>query len=225
MGEKEFMRRDLTGEAPAARPQQFSVEQEVLVGHREDLCRGASGPIMTATPTGEAELGLDRRTVAAAIAAERSGAAVSMLRRLADFLLPPICISCRTRVESHGLLCGTCFAEIDFIAPPLCKRLGVPLPFQTGAKPLSAAAVAWPPVYDRGRAAAHYSETMRELVQSFKYRDRHEVLALFARWLAKADAEFMGARPRRRACRLRALVLRAGPLPPSYWERCRIACP
>jgi ComF family protein len=32
---------------------------------------------------------------------------------------------------------------------------------------------------------------MRELVQSFKYRDRHEGLPLFARWLAKAGAELM----------------------------------
>ena len=32
---------------------------------------------------------------------------------------------------------------------------------------------------------------MRELVQSFKYRDRHEGLALFARWLAKAGAELL----------------------------------
>jgi ComF family protein len=32
---------------------------------------------------------------------------------------------------------------------------------------------------------------MRELVQSFKYRDRHEGLPLFARWLAKAGAELL----------------------------------
>ena len=157
-----------------------------------------------------------------------------MLRRLADFLLPPVCISCRTRVGSHGLLCGTCFAKIDFIAPPLCERLGVPLPFETGEKPLSAAAIATPPVYDRARAAAHYSETMRELVQSFKYRDRHEGLALFARWLARGlrpgaeaggsgEGRCSGARPRRRARRLRALVLRERRLPPSYEGRCRIA--
>jgi ComF family protein len=114
-----------------------------------------------------------------------------MLRRLADFLLPPVCISCRVRVESHGLLCGACFAKIDFIAPPLCDRLGVPLPFETGEEPLSAAAIASPPVYDRARAAAHYSDTMRELIQSFKYRDRHEGLPLFARWLAKAGAELL----------------------------------
>ena len=32
---------------------------------------------------------------------------------------------------------------------------------------------------------------MRELIQSFKYRDRHEGLKLFATWLAKAGAELL----------------------------------
>jgi predicted amidophosphoribosyltransferase len=52
----------------------------------------------------------------------------------------------------------------------------VPLPYETGEPSLSAAAIAKPPVYDRARAAARYSATMRELVQSFKYHDRHEGL-------------------------------------------------
>jgi predicted amidophosphoribosyltransferase len=56
---------------------------------------------------------------------------------------------------------------------------------------LSAAAIAKPPVYDRARAAARYSATMRELIQSFKYRDRHEGLPLFGLWLKKAGAELL----------------------------------
>ena len=111
-----------------------------------------------------------------------------LLERIADLLLPPVCISCGKRIGSHGLLCGVCFAKIDFIAPPICARLGIPLPYDAGEGSLSAAAIASPPLYDRARAAAHYSDTMRELVQSFKYRDRHEGLPLFARWLAKAGA-------------------------------------
>jgi ComF family protein len=106
-------------------------------------------------------------------------------------LLPPVCIACRTRIWSHGLLCGACFAKIDFIAPPICARLEVPLPYDAGEPSLSAAAIAKPPVYDRARAAARYSATMRELVQSFKYRDRLEGLPLFARWLVKAGAELL----------------------------------
>ena len=76
-----------------------------------------------------------------------------MLALAADLLLPPVCISCRKRAGAHGLLCGGCWAKIDFIAPPLCLRLGVPLPYDTGEPSLSVAAIADPPVYDRARAA------------------------------------------------------------------------
>jgi len=102
---------------------------------------------------------------------------------VADLLLPPVCISCRKRAGAHGLLCG--------IAPPLCDRLGVPLPYDTGEPSLSAAAIADPPVYDRARAAARYSATMRDLIQGFKYGDRHEGALLFARWIAAAGRELL----------------------------------
>jgi len=143
-------------------------------------------------PVGEAEqLGLEPQPAAPAMTGAARAVLRSTLGRLADFLLPPVCISCGNRVGSHGLLYGTCFVKIDFITPPLCARLGVPLPFEAGDPPLSAAAIASPPVYDRARAAARYSDTMRELIQSFKYRDRHEGLPLFARWLKTAGAELL----------------------------------
>jgi len=47
----------------------------------------------------------------------------------------------------------------------------VPLPYDAGEPLLSAAAIAKPPVYGRARAAARYSATMRELIQSFKFRE------------------------------------------------------
>ena len=185
---------DLVREARAPRAQQFAVEQEAFVAHGPTAVssfvpgrlRGLSWRSM---PIGEAELGLEA-TAAPALARAAARAMRSDARRAADFLLPPVCISCRTRIGSHGLLCGACFAKIDFIAPPLCDRLGVPLPFEAGETLLSAAAIASPPVYDRARAAARYSDTMRELIQSFKYRDRHEGLPLFARWLRRRAPSF-----------------------------------
>jgi ComF family protein len=129
---------------------------------------------------GLAEAGKGRRLLA------------SFLSPLADLLLPPVCIVCRTRIGGHGLICGACFGKIEFIAPPLCDRLGVPLPYDVGeGKQLSATAIAKPPVYDRARAVARYASIMRELIQSFKYRDRHEGLPLFGRWLTKAGAELL----------------------------------
>jgi predicted amidophosphoribosyltransferase len=141
-------------------------------------------------PTGEAEPGLEAPAPARA---RGPGIVRPTLGRLADLLLPPVCIACRARIGSHGLLCGTCFASIapPIIAPPICARLGVPLSYDAGEGALSAAAIATPRVYDRARAAARYSETVRELIQSFKYRDRQEGLALFARWLRQAGAELL----------------------------------
>jgi len=110
----------------------------------------------------------------------------SLLGHIADLLLPPVCISCRARSPVR-----TCFAKIDFIAPPICARLGVPLPYDAGEPLFSAAATAKPPVYDHAWAAARYSATMRELIQSFKYRDRHEGLPLFGLWLKKAGVELL----------------------------------
>ncbi|MEM8575087.1 MAG: ComF family protein [Pseudomonadota bacterium] len=129
----------------------------------------------------------------ATCATQPSGASAwrSMLRWASDLVLPPVCVACRAPVLSHGLVCGTCFARIDFITPPLCTRLGVPLPYDTGEPYLSAAAIAAPPIYDRARAVAHYSQTMRDLIQSFKYRDRHDGLGLFSRWLARAGGELL----------------------------------
>jgi len=114
----------------------------------------------------------------------------AMLALAADLLLPPVCISCRKRAGAHGLLCGGCWAKIDFIAPPLCLRLGVPLPYDTGKPSLWAAAIADPLLRPRA-GCTRYSSTMRDLVQSFKYGDRHEGVPLFGRWMAAAGAELL----------------------------------
>jgi len=195
MGKDRLSRRDLVREARAAVAEQLAVEQRPVVAHRTPKLRalklGAPRSIMAPMPIGEGELSLATPPASPATRRASAGFLHPVLSGLADLLLPPVCVACRRRIGSHGLLCGGCFASIDFIAPPLCARLGIPLPYEAGEPPLSAAAIASPPVYDRARAAARYSDTMRELIQSFKYRDRHEGLPLFARWLVKAGAELL----------------------------------
>lgn len=75
---------------------------------------------------------------------------------------------------------------MNFIVPPVCEQLGIPLPYATQEPVLSAAAMADPSVFDRARAVARYDEGMRELVHSLKYRDRQEGLKLFAGWMLNA---------------------------------------
>ncbi len=129
-------------------------------------------------------------------ASTRTAGLQNRLRRLlhgaGDFFLPPLCVYCRTPTDQHGVLCASCWQQIDFIAPPLCDRLGIPLPYDTGGIMLSAAALANPPVYNRARAVARYDGILRELVHRLKYGDRHEGVAMFGRWLVQAGSDLLG---------------------------------
>ena len=112
--------------------------------------------------------------------------------RLADLLIPPVCLSCHEPLAGHNNLCATCWRQVSFITHPRCDRLGIPLPFDPGNETiLSAAALAYPPLYDRARAVAHYSDVMRKLIHSFKYTDQHTPRHLFTRWLQQAGRELL----------------------------------
>jgi len=113
------------------------------------------------------------------------------LRYAADLILPPVCIHCHEPLASHGLLCAACWQGIDFIKPPLCDRLGHPLPYASAEPAVSAAATRRPPVYSRARAVARFDGVMRDLIHAFKYSDRHEGVDLFVRMLASAGRELL----------------------------------
>ncbi len=143
------------------------------------------------------------------------------LAACADLIMPPCCLVCRTPLGAHHLLCPSCWRDVNFIRPPLCDVLGIPLPFDTGERTVSAGAVARPPAYDRARAVAHYSGSMRTLVHQLKYADRHD-----ARTLLRAVADGSRARPAagRRRDRARALEPAApahAPLQPGSGARRR----
>ena len=115
----------------------------------------------------------------------------SLLRSIADIVVPPLCLACHERIGSHDALCATCWREVAFIRPPLCDRLGMPLPFGDVSVPIvSAAAAASPPLWQRARAVALYEPggPIAGLVSAMKYADRHDARRLFGKWLAGAGA-------------------------------------
>jgi ComF family protein len=114
-------------------------------------------------------------------------------RTLLDLLLPPLCLHCQTRIEDHNTLCAKCWRQIDFIRPPLCDRLGMPLPF---AEPcdgpiISAAAAASPPDFDRARAVGHFDGPLRDLIHDLKFRDNPSARHLLSQWLLEAGRELL----------------------------------
>jgi len=118
--------------------------------------------------------------------------AVSSFRYSADLILPAICVSCSGPITRHNLLCPECWRSLHLITPPLCNRLGTPLPGYEGAGPhISMQALANPPVFSRARAAAHYGGIMRRLIVRFKFEDKHEPLPLFIKLMREAGRELL----------------------------------
>ena len=101
------------------------------------------------------------------------------------------CLSCQTRITAHDALCPACWRQINFIRPPLCDRMGLPMPFDIGGPTLSAAAIADPPDFDRSRGVVCFDGLMRELIHAFKFHDSHNARRLFGRWLVEAGQEII----------------------------------
>jgi ComF family protein len=112
-------------------------------------------------------------------------------RQALDVVFPPLCLGCQARLVDHDALCPECWRQINFIRAPLCDRLGLPLPYDTGAPMISAAASANPPPYQRARAVAHYDGLMRKLIHDFKFRDTLDARRLFGRWLCQAGPDLI----------------------------------
>lgn len=113
-----------------------------------------------------------------------------LVSKLLNLALPPVCSACQTRITGHHALCPKCWSAVDFIQPPLCDRLGIPLPYGDQEPLVSAAVAAKAPLYARARAAGRYAGTLKTLVHDFKFRDRQDLKHLFVRWLYGAGAPF-----------------------------------
>ncbi len=117
-----------------------------------------------------------------------------VVARLADAIVPPVCLACHARLDRQDNLCGKCWRGIAFIRAPLCDRLGVPLPFGPAEGGLvSAAAAADPPAWGRARAVAVYESgsVIAGLIHAMKYADRHDGRRMLARWLVEAGRELL----------------------------------
>lgn len=152
------------------------------------------------------------------------------LTGLGDLIAPPVCLACREPMTAHDTLCAGCWSGIDFIRPPLCDKLGLPLPFATGAVSLSAAALANPPVWDRARAVAHHSGLMRRLIHDLKFHDRDDLVRLLGGLMTEAgsallsDADLIVPVPLGRLRLLRRRFNQAAVLGRDVARRSGVAC-
>lgn len=120
------------------------------------------------------------------VGSETSGWLKQVWNRLLDGIYPPSCLSCSAATTDHNGLCARCWQQMPLIGPPVCDRLGTPLPFPMSGQALSLAAISHPPVFERARAVTLYDGIGREMVHRFKYGDQLQLARPMARWMSVA---------------------------------------
>ncbi len=119
------------------------------------------------------------------------------LRRVAvaalDVLLPPCCVTCETRVDRPGLLCGECFGQLSQIGAPCCGVCGTPFELIEDAAEsgLCLACATAPPPFARARAALNYDKAARRLILPFKHGDRIEFAKVLAALMAFSGRDLL----------------------------------
>ncbi len=106
-------------------------------------------------------------------------------------LFPPVCFGCRRIVAEPGALCGHCWPKLRLIEKPVCDVLGTPFAYDMGEGAVSPEAIAYPPQFDRARAAVIYDGVAGQMVRGLKYGDRTDLAPPMARWMARAGADLI----------------------------------
>ena len=111
--------------------------------------------------------------------------------RLLDIVYPPRCISCSGNVHENGGICAKCWGDINFIADPQCNICGFPFDFEASTGSICSGCITHEPSFSKARAVFLYDNASRNMIKSFKYNDRIENRAAYARWMARVGIDML----------------------------------
>lgn len=105
---------------------------------------------------------------------------------LLNFIFPPHCPICKTRIQNANSLCANCFKNIRFISKPYCEKCGRPFEFQIPGELLCGTCLTKKQVFSKARAAFKYDDFSKHLILPFKHGDHIELTSLLTNMLAQA---------------------------------------
>lgn len=108
---------------------------------------------------------------------------------LLNFIFPPQCSICKTRVQNTDTLCNECFSRIRFISKPYCEKCGRPFEFQIADELFCGACLTKKQVFHKARAAFKYDDFSRQLILPFKHSDHIELTTLLTNLLYQAGGD------------------------------------
>lgn len=116
------------------------------------------------------------------------------VKKVIEFLFPPVCPICDTPVSVHGELCADCFGCFEWIDAPKCNRCGYPLIYDAGPNARCPVCAAGAFDLEWLRSACRYEDTSRGVMLPFKHGGRIKYAAFMSRamiWaLRDVDCDF-----------------------------------
>ncbi|MBO7053393.1 MAG: ComF family protein [Alphaproteobacteria bacterium] len=113
---------------------------------------------------------------------------VKIFNRLLDFLYPPICPVCGDLVESHGVLCASCWSRFNWISNPKCFKCGYPFPadLDLGSHPMCPHCASGECDLDFIRSACVYDDVSKNIMLPFKHASQLKYKNLMSRAMINA---------------------------------------
>jgi ComF family protein len=110
----------------------------------------------------------------------------NILIQCVDTVLPPRCVVSGDMVDKQGMIAGSAWAKLNFLAPPLCVQCGIPFDFEVESGVKCSACLDRPPPFETARAALKYDEHSRDMILGFKHADKTFAVRAFIPWLMRA---------------------------------------
>lgn len=103
----------------------------------------------------------------------------SICEETMDIFYPPRCPICDHVLEPGVLICKKCCEEVETVKEPVCKRCGKPL--ENERREYCADCQRKSHAYRQGKAIFIYKEGIRQSMYRFKYSNRREYAAFYAK--------------------------------------------
>jgi ComF family protein len=124
--------------------------------------------------------------------ATMQNAAATAWPKVADAILPPLCVNCKAEVSHQGALCSACWKDLNFIGDTCCTSCGVPFDVVDGAAGLQCEqCISYPPVFSRARAPLVYDDASRSMIMRLKHGDELYVVPSLVPFLRQAGTDIL----------------------------------
>ena len=108
---------------------------------------------------------------------------VKLFNKFLNFLFPPTCPICGDMVESHGTLCGKCWAKFNWISNPKCFKCGYPFPadLDLGPTPMCPHCASGECELDFIRSSCVYDDVSKNIMLPFKHASKLKYQTIMSR--------------------------------------------